>query len=97
LRRCDLLHQLGHKKGVEPRQLRQAASRTIALITGEASMSTLLKIAFIIAVATLAIAATRLIPLETSGTHALTGAAISPHDMMRAAGPLPETKVDHYQ
>jgi hypothetical protein len=59
-------------------------------------MSTLLKIAFIIVVATLAIAATRLIPLDTPGTSALSGASISPDEMMRAAGPLPETKVDHY-
>jgi hypothetical protein len=60
-------------------------------------MSLLLKIAFILAVATLAMAATRLIPIETSGTPAVSRASISPDEMMRAAGPLPETKVDHYQ
>ncbi len=62
-------------------------------------MSKLVKIAFIIAVATLAIAATRLIPaqVDKSGTPAWSGVSISPEEMMRAAGPLPETKVDSYQ
>jgi hypothetical protein len=60
-------------------------------------MSTLLKIAFIIAVATLAMAATRLIPVETSRTSAVSSVSISPNEMMRAAGPLPEIKVDQYQ
>ena len=62
-------------------------------------MPKIAKIAFIIVVATLAIAATRLLPNDShvAGASATIGASISPHEMMRNVGPLPETKVDHYQ
>lgn len=59
-------------------------------------MSKLVKIIVIVAVATVAIAATRMLPGETPAAPALSG-TISPMEMMRDAGPLPETKVDHYQ
>jgi hypothetical protein len=66
-------------------------------------MPKLVKIAFIAVVAALAISATRLIPHDARnvggpGTSAYSESSlyVSPVDMMKAAGPLPETKVEHY-
>lgn len=61
-------------------------------------MTKLVKIAVVIAVGTVAIAATRLLDPSSpnSGTQAATGLSISPAEMMRTSGPLPETKVDSH-
>ena len=59
-------------------------------------MPKLLKIVLLLAVATAAIAAVRVNPPGSPETAALNGASISPNEIMRAAGQLPETKVDHY-
>ena len=61
-------------------------------------MSRLVKIAIIIAIAALVVAAKQILPLYSSDPHAPIAAAqsLSPHEMMRRAGPLPHTIVDSY-
>jgi len=62
-------------------------------------MPRIAKITIIIIVATLAIAAKQLLPgssLFTPIAPEVIGASVSPEDMMKNAGPLPETKVEHY-
>ena len=66
-------------------------------------MPKLIKIAFIAAVAALAISATRLVQHETRDTggpglsaYSESTLYVAPAEMMKEVGPLPETKVDHY-
>jgi hypothetical protein len=66
-------------------------------------MPKLVKIAFIAVVAALAISATRLIPHDARdaggpdmSAYSESSLYVSPLDMMKAAGPLPETKVEDY-
>lgn len=63
-------------------------------------MTKLVKLAFIAAVATIAIAAThsQMRPLSSPnpGMPAATAVSISPAEMMRTSGPLPATMVDSY-
>jgi len=63
-------------------------------------MSKLVKIAVIIAVAAVAIAAKQLAPtVDTSGEGALAVSAaksVAPFELMRNAGPLPETQVSSH-
>jgi hypothetical protein len=63
-----------------------------------ADMAKPVKIAVIIAAGAIAIAGIQMLPFSSPnpGTHAAMGPPISPAEMMRASGPLPETKVDSY-
>jgi hypothetical protein len=61
-------------------------------------MSKFAKVALIIAIAAVAMAAKQFISPDeqklTSAVSATPGASISPAELTRAAGPLPETKID---
>ena len=61
-------------------------------------MSKLIKIAAILAVAAIAIAAKQLTPagVDLSADGRLAAASVAPMDMMIHVGPLPETKVDSH-
>jgi hypothetical protein len=61
-------------------------------------MTRLVKVALIVATATVAIAAIQLLQPSSShsGAQATLGPSISPEQFMRTGGPLPETKVDSY-
>jgi hypothetical protein len=61
-------------------------------------MSKLAKIAIILATAALVIAAKQILPLYSTALVAPPAAvlSISPDDMMRGVGPLPQTEVDNY-
>ncbi len=64
--------------------------------TQEGSMSKVIKVALILAVAAVAIAATRFVALDAKRAAPAAGASVAPMELMRKAGPLPPTKVDSY-
>ena len=62
-------------------------------------MSKLIKIAVIIAVAAVAIAAKQLVPatdMSGAGALAVSAAQVAPLEMMHHVGPLPETQVSSH-
>jgi len=59
-------------------------------------MSKFFKIALILAVAAVAIAATKFVASDAKHAAPAAASSVSPMDMMRKSGPLPPTKVDSY-
>ena len=59
-------------------------------------MSKPVKIALILAVAGIAIAAKQFTWSDTKRVAASSAASVSPAELMQKSGPLPETKVDSY-
>jgi hypothetical protein len=64
--------------------------------TQETSMSKFTKIALILAVAAVAMAAKQLTWSDANRVAATSAASVSPAELMQNCGPLPETKVDSY-
>jgi len=59
-------------------------------------MSKAIKIALILAIGAVAIAARQLTTSDVQNAAASSAGSVSPHDIMRKSGPLPPTKVDSY-
>jgi hypothetical protein len=59
-------------------------------------MSKFVKIALILAVAAVAMAARQLTLSDTNRVAASSAASVSPAELMKKSEPLPETKVDNY-
>ena len=67
-----------------------------SMLTQEISMSKFIKVALILAVAAVAIAAKQYTWPDAKRAAESSATQVSPSELMHKSGPLPETKVDSY-